>query len=627
MHDQGAPSDSQNVVPGVMQKFFSGALIESLPVGVCCCDRDGMILRYNRQAVNLWGRTPELGQGEQRFCGAHRLFLMDGQPMPFDATPMAEVLRTKQPARDKEIVIERPDGTRLIVLVNVEPVVGDDGTLQGAVNCFQDVSGLKRAHARAEAQERELHALLEALPAAIYRTDAEGRIIFYNRAAVELSGHKPRIGTDKWCVSWRLHWPDGKPLPHDQCPMATAIREQRPLRSAEIVVERPDGRKVPCIACPTPLFGEDGNLSGAVNMLVDISDRKQAEEIQLLLLRELDHRVKNSLATVQAIASQTLRSAQDPSEFVSGFSGRLQALARAHTTITHNNWRGAEITDVLHDQLLLEDDDDARIVLSGPALMLDAQPALHLALVLHELGTNARKHGALSGADGHVSVTWAVHANGSSDLLLHWKETGGPRVTAPSRYGFGTSLISKSLSGYGGEVSMVYEADGLRCDIQLSLSENAPSRLDRALRKGALASLDDEKPAHPKLFGLRVLVVEDEPLIALDIDEILQETRCKVIGPATTVEGAMRCIEANEIDAALLDANLSGSPVDDLAAALTRSNIPFAFVTGYGRDGLPASFREAMVIAKPFDPETILSALARLVEPAGAISLRGQHSA
>jgi PAS domain S-box-containing protein len=134
--------------------------------------------------------------------------------------------------------------------------------------------------------------LLEALPAAVYTTDADGRITFYNEAAVELSGHRPELGRDLWCVSWRLRRPDGTLLPHDECPMAIALREDRPIRGAEVIAERPDGTLVNLLPYPTPLHDSSGALLGAVNMLVDITERKRADEVAKQLNETLEQRVE-----------------------------------------------------------------------------------------------------------------------------------------------------------------------------------------------------------------------------------------------------------------------------------------------------------------------------------------------
>jgi PAS domain S-box-containing protein len=134
--------------------------------------------------------------------------------------------------------------------------------------------------------------VLNALPAAIYTTDAAGRITFFNQAAVDFSGRVPEIGSDHWCVTWRLYWPDGRPMAHDECPMAKALKEDRPIRGGEAIAERPDGKRVPFMAYPTPLHDASGKLVGAVNMLVDLTSHKESEEAQRRLNEMLEQRVE-----------------------------------------------------------------------------------------------------------------------------------------------------------------------------------------------------------------------------------------------------------------------------------------------------------------------------------------------
>ena len=131
-----------------LQKMLvNGALLQSLPIGVYCCEPDGTICSYNLRAAALWGRLPRVGDTDQRFCGAHKLFWPDGRPLPHDETPMAEALRSGKPAHDQKVIIERPDGSRVCVLVNIDPLYDQDGRIVGAVNCFQDIGDLKAPEA------------------------------------------------------------------------------------------------------------------------------------------------------------------------------------------------------------------------------------------------------------------------------------------------------------------------------------------------------------------------------------------------------------------------------------------------------------------------------------------------
>lgn len=234
-----------------------------------------------------------------------------------------------------------------------------------------------------------------------------------------------------------------------------------------------DGRRVDISLTVSPMRDSTGRIIGASKVARDISDRRRAEDTQRLLIDELNHRIKNTLATVQAIATQTLRRAATPGDFVESFNGRIKALARAHGLLTGSSFQGAEITEIVRDQLLLGGADDSRISWSGPLLTLEAQPALHLALVLHELGTNARKHGALSAPGGSVSVQWQVQSSNGRSLELRWREAGGPPVTAPTTQGFGSVLIETSLRAHGGEVIVTYAHDGVTCSINLPLPELA----------------------------------------------------------------------------------------------------------------------------------------------------------
>lgn len=258
-------------------------LIDLLPIGVYVCDSEGRIIRFNSQAARLWGREPVLGV--ERFCGARRLYDTDGGFVEHKACPMADVLATGAAIHNGQIIVERQNGSRFLALANIQPLTDEDGRVIGAVNCFCDVSELRRSPAIVE-DEHRARDLLNAVAVAIYTTDPEGRITFYNEAAAELWGVRPEIGESQFCGSWKLFTMDGTPLPHDQCPMAVALRERRPVRGAEAMAERPDGTRVPFMPFPTPLYDGNGAFVGAVNVLVDVTERRRAEEARLRGIKE-----------------------------------------------------------------------------------------------------------------------------------------------------------------------------------------------------------------------------------------------------------------------------------------------------------------------------------------------------
>src|SRR5665647_1299788 len=297
-------------------------------------------------------------------------------------------------------------------------------------------------------RERRFRKLLDALPTAVYTTDAEGRLTYLNDTAAELWGYRPELGSSEWCGSWKLFWPDGTPMPHDQCPMAVALKDDRAVRGMEAIAERPDGTRVPFIPYPTPLHDEAGRVVGAVNMLVDITERKRAEEHQHLLVRELHHRVKNTLATVQAIMGSTARSSDSIEDFKTALIGRIGALAKTHRLLTEESG-AVTFGDVLHNELdAFDDGSDDRITLSGPEVYLSAQLAVSLGMAVHELTTNAAKYGSLSVYGGKVDVTWSVTIEAKRRKLdFQWVESGGPAVSPPQRQGFGSRLLEFVLPG------------------------------------------------------------------------------------------------------------------------------------------------------------------------------------
>ena len=216
-----------------------------------------------------------------------------------------------------------------------------------------------------------------------------------------------------------------------------------------------------------PRYGADGGICLWYGSTEDIHEKKVAEEHQRLLINELNHRVKNTLASVQAIALQTLKGEVPLGEARARFESRLMALSRAHNLLTEQNWERASLERVVRDATEHLSGDAGRFALGGPGLWLKPRAALALALAFHELGTNAAKYGALSADGGSVSIGWRT---GEGRLIVEWKEQGGPEVAMPARRGFGSRLIERGLeSDLGGAALLSFEPDGLRCTIEAAL--------------------------------------------------------------------------------------------------------------------------------------------------------------
>jgi PAS domain S-box-containing protein len=313
----------------------------------------------------------------------------------------------------------------------------------------------------AVAAEKQFRDLLEALPAAIYTTDASGRITFFNQACIEFAGRSPKIG-DMWCVTWKLFWPDGTPLRHEDCPMAVALKENRPVRNIEAVAERPDGSRICFMPYPTPLRDNSGRLIGAVNMLVDITIRKQAEERMMLLTREVDHRSNNLLAVIQAMLRLTR--ADSAEEFQAAFQGRLSALANVQRLFSVSRWTGASIKTIIEEELRPYAASDAkRVSIAGRDIRLPSTLAQAIAVAVHELATNAAKHGSLSDPSGRIEISWQTDA--ADNLVLNWAESDGPVVAEPARRGFGVDAIDGLVRTLSGTVARHWKPEGLTCEL------------------------------------------------------------------------------------------------------------------------------------------------------------------
>ncbi|WP_395332414.1 response regulator [Novosphingobium sp. BL-8H] len=345
--------------------------------------------------------------------------------------------------------------------------------------------------------------------------------------------------------------------------------------------------------------------------LLDVTARHRAEETQRLLIGELNHRVKNTLATVQAIASQGLRHAHSPQSFQLAFTGRLQALARAHSLLSTTTWEAASLRRLIADQVAIGTVSEDRLRLSGPDLDLPPEMALRFSLILHELTTNAHKYGALSNETGIVTLAWG-HADSVLDFT--WRESGGPTVITPERRGFGSTLIESSMTADGARITADFAPDGVHWHLVLPLA------LISEEFETAAPTADPAPTASSNPGTLRILVVEDEPLVAMELMMEIEDSGAVPLGPANTCDQAVALIRQGAPDLALLDGNLNGEKIDTVADELAARAIPFAFVSGYDRSHLPSAHATRPMLGKPFLSTDVRSTVQQLVaEIAGAV--------
>lgn len=319
-------------------------------------------------------------------------------------------------------------------------------------------------------------------------------------------------------------------------------------------------------------------------MFRDISERKRADERQNMLMAELDHRVKNILAVVQSMARQSLgRGGQLGPEAAGQFVGRLNALAQSHGLLASSRWDGTQFRDLFEIAVApYRGQRPDRVVAQGPEVRVTPKAAQTLSLAMHEMVTNAAKYGALSCDGGQIAAEWHLEdAGGGSRLVFTWQERGGPPIAeAPRRRGFGGRLIEQTLAfEFRGEVALDYARDGLRAVIKLPLDRLAVPDGDPAVDHRHRGEPPSGDPAC--LNGKKVLVVEDEYLVALETVKTLVSAGCAVTGPVSDLLAALKVAAIEDLDAAVLDINLNGDFVRPVAHALRARKIPTIFATGY----------------------------------------------
>lgn len=582
---------------------------------VLIADDNGDMREYLRRLLEPRWQVETASDGEEALASVQRhmpdLLLTDVMMPRLDGVGLVKAIRSDPNLRGLSVIM-------LSARAGEEARV--DGLAAGAddylVKPFSAreliarvAANLELAKARSELtrelreSESRFRNMADYAPVMVWVTAADGSCTFLSKSWYDFTGQTPE---DALGFGWlsAVH-PEDSARAGDAFFAANAA--QKTFR-IDYRLRRRDGEYRWAIDAASPRFGSDGAFLGYIGSVLDITERKQAEDQTNILLQEVNHRSKNILAVVQAVARQT--AASSSGDFVARFGERVQALAAAQDLLVSNSWRGVDMRELILSQLAhFGDDVGKRISMQGPSVFLTAQATQALGMAFHELATNAVKYGALSASSGKVEIVWTLTTDngGMRRLTISWTETGGPLVRPPDRRGFGSNVIDRMLKPVlGGVIKVEFAPEGLRWTVATSD--------DRALDLGgSTINADAEEVPGEKSERKRVLVVEDEPLIAMDIANVLEEAGYVVVGPAGDVTEALALLEATRVEHAVLDVNLGRETSEAIARRLQDLQIPFVSLSGYSRDQQPRIFHQSPALTKPLRKEALLAEIERAV--------------
>jgi light-regulated signal transduction histidine kinase (bacteriophytochrome) len=353
-------------------------------------------------------------------------------------------------------------------------------------------------------------------------------------------------------------------------------------------------------------------LLEVILQLADLAarERRTAQERQELMIAELNHRVRNILSLVRGLVNQSKSTAQTVGEFAIVLGGRIQALARAHDQITSLNWAPAALRSLLESEAGAYLGARAgRVAMGGPDVSLDPKAFATLALVVHEMMTNSAKYGALADSTGQVEVSWKFDQN--SSLVIQWSESGGPPVSPPSRRGFGTTIIERSIPfDLNGDAELRFDLLGVQARFVI------PANYVQVVSPSSGTRQNEPDPPPPSRLSGTALIVEDNLIIAMSAEVILLELGARHVETAATVSEAMNTIDRGTPSFAMLDLNLGSENSIAVGRRLAQMQVPFIFATGYGeRAPIPADLGHVPVIQKPYTPDVIVATLGKLKLP------------
>ncbi len=450
------------------QRESFARLLGALPAAIYTTDAAGHVTYCNEAAVRLWGRSPELGR--DKWFDLVRYFLPDGAPMPHHACPTAIAPREGRAVCGREAILERPDGARIFIAPHPAALHDESGAIIGVVNMMLDISARKRAELMLAERVAQLTLAERAALVGSYAYDIRAGTMEISAGYAAI--HDLPEGTKTIMRhEWRAHV-HPEDLARIDAQRSHAFAERQTERSTEYRILRPGGEARWIESRSLLFYSRDGEPLRMLGVNIDVTERKRAEAHNGMLMGELDHRVKNVLSCVSVIARHSRQSCRSIDEFLDDLDGRIHSLANTHTLLSRGRWQGVGIDEVVRGELAPWAG-EGNTTVAGPDVILTAEATQAVAMVLHELVTNATKYGAFSTTHGRVSVVWRWQQNGAlkRHLVFEWQELGGPPVAPFAEPGYGTSVI-RDLIPYelGGAVDLSFDAVGVRCTLRIPAS-------------------------------------------------------------------------------------------------------------------------------------------------------------
>jgi PAS domain S-box-containing protein len=455
----------------------SRELLGALPAAIFVTDAAGRITYCNEAAVNLWGAKPNAG--DEKWFGLCRFYHANGAPMALEDCPTQIALTEGRAMWGAEAILERVDGSRIPIMPYPKPLRDEAGTIIGVINMTVDISERKKAELALAERNTQLALAGKVALVGSYAYDITTGKMQVAEGYAAIHG-LPEGTTETTRSAWRsrVHPEDVERLELHRS--QTFQNRQREYNVEYRIVGGGGGvRWIESRGFVS--YDPDGNPQRVTGVNIDVTERKRVEDHQRVLVAELDHRVKNSLATIGAVVSHTLDTSSSMGDFAAALDGRVQSMARTHELLSASRWEGISVAELVRRELAPYAT-RSNTEIGGPDVILKAEVGQAMGMILHELATNAAKYGALSAQGGRVSIQWQQRLNGQprSPLVLEWREIGGPPVAVPGKSGFGTRTIRDLVPyEFGGTVDLRFPPEGVECRLELPadwLSNDGESR-------------------------------------------------------------------------------------------------------------------------------------------------------